>query len=92
MMRCQLYRGNRHFYMLQLSHDRVIDGTRFGGRMRFINHACTLNCRLEKWNIRGQERCGVFTIRPVHAGDEITVDYGFQYVHRTVRQVQDLLI
>lgn len=68
VMRCQLYLGNRHFYMLQLSHDRVIDATRFGGRLRFINHACTPNCRLEKWNIRGQERCGVFTIRPVHAG------------------------
>jgi SET domain-containing protein len=48
--------------------------------MRFVNHSCTPNCRAEKWSVRGQERCGLFTIRPIKAGDEVTIDYQFQYV------------
>jgi SET domain-containing protein len=74
-----------HLYMLQVSHDRVIDATRIGGRMRFANHSCEPNCAFEKWNVRGQERCGVFTIRHIQPGDELTVDYGSQYVHSVVR-------
>jgi SET domain-containing protein len=71
--------------MLQMSRDRVIDATRIGGRMRFINHSCEPNCGFEKWVVRGEERCGVFAIRRVQPGDELTLDYGFQYVHCSVR-------
>ncbi|KAG1712283.1 hypothetical protein DVH05_000031 [Phytophthora capsici] len=74
-IRCQLYRNERHFYMLQLNADEVIDATRIGGRMRFVNHSCEPNCQVEKWSVRGQERCGLFAIQCVKAGDELTFDY-----------------
>lgn len=78
-LRSQLYRNSEHIYMLQVNANMVIDATRFGGRMRFMNHSCEPNCRMEKWNVRGQERCGLFTICQVDPGKEFTFDYGFQY-------------
>lgn len=63
-------------YLLQVSRNRVIDATRIGGRMRFVNHSCEPNCAFEKWIVRGEERCGVFAIQRVEAGHELTVDYG----------------
>ncbi|KAF4143249.1 SET domain-containing protein [Phytophthora infestans] len=48
-----------HYYMLRMSANQAIDATHFGGRMRFINHSCDPNCVFEKWNVCGQERCGV---------------------------------
>ncbi|KAF4131974.1 SET domain-containing protein [Phytophthora infestans] len=56
MMRCQDYQKMKHVYMLQVSADKVIDATRIGGCMRFVNHSCDPNCQMEKWNVRGQER------------------------------------
>jgi SET domain-containing protein len=53
--------------------------------MRFINHSCEPNCGFEKWNVRGQERCGVFSIRHIRGGDELTVEYGFKFIRSTVR-------
>eukprot|EP00644_Phytophthora_capsici_P018137 jgi/Phyca11/113966/e_gw1.25.646.1 len=74
-LRLQLYRGERHSYMMQVNGDVFIDATRIGGRMRFVNHSCDPNCQVEKWSVRSQERCGLFAIRRVKAGDEITFDY-----------------
>ncbi|ETM97969.1 hypothetical protein PPTG_24771 [Phytophthora nicotianae INRA-310] len=34
-----------------------------------------LRSKVEKWSVRGQERCGLFANRCVRAGDEITFDY-----------------
>ncbi|ETO77296.1 hypothetical protein F444_07476 [Phytophthora nicotianae P1976] len=61
--------------MMQTNGDAIIDATRIGGRMRFVNHSCDPNCQVEKWSVRGQERCGLFANRCVRAGDEITFDY-----------------
>jgi len=84
----QCYRGAKHAYMLQVNADKVIDATRFGGRMRFVNHSCEPNCRVEKWSVRGQERCGVFAICRVKAGNELTFDYRLQYVDVGVSKAQ----
>ncbi|KAL3671023.1 hypothetical protein V7S43_004207 [Phytophthora oleae] len=61
-LRSQLYRDARHSCMMQINNDAVIDATRIGGRMRFVNHSCDPNCQVEKWCVRGQERCGLFVI------------------------------
>jgi SET domain-containing protein len=62
---------------MQVAGDEVVDATCRGGLLRFMNHCCTPNCRIEKWNVAGEERCGVFTAGTVNAGDELTFDYGF---------------
>jgi SET domain-containing protein len=72
------YRDARHSYMLQLNAGVFIDATKFGGRMRFVNDCCLPNCEVAKWNIRGQERCGIFTVQRVKAGEEVTIDYKYQ--------------
>ncbi|POM75859.1 SET domain containing hypothetical protein [Phytophthora palmivora] len=67
-----------------ISADAVIDATRIGGRMRFVNHSCDPNCQVEKWCVRGQERCGIFAIRHVTTGEEVTIDYNFHSVNAEV--------
>jgi hypothetical protein len=71
--------------MLQVSANEVIDATRIGSRMRFVNHSCSPNCRVEKWCVRGRERCGLFAARRISAGDEVTFDYQFHCFTATVR-------
>eukprot|EP00644_Phytophthora_capsici_P018600 jgi/Phyca11/127978/e_gw1.73.199.1 len=62
----------------------VIDATHIGGQMRFVNHSCDPNYVFEKWNVRGFERCGVFTMREVHTGEGFVVDCQIHYADREV--------
>lgn len=75
--------------MLELNAHLVIDATQIGGRMRFVNHSCDPNCRLEKWCVRGQERCGLFAIRRVKAGDELTFDYRCEKIDGKVSKLTE---
>ncbi|KAG1706809.1 hypothetical protein DVH05_027661 [Phytophthora capsici] len=75
--RRQIYADRSCWYMMQLARGEVIDATHRGGMLRFMNHCCVPNCRIEKWNIAGEERCGVFTVQDVSAGNELTIDYCF---------------
>ncbi|KAG7402393.1 Gametoproteintin-binding protein 2 [Phytophthora boehmeriae] len=77
-MRRVLYHNEKHRYMMVLSGGEVIDATRMGGRARFINHSCSPNCGVEKWDINGEERCGIFALRDIFAGEELTFDYKFE--------------
>lgn len=43
--------------------------------MRFVNHSCDPNCLVEKWCVRGRERCGLLAARQIRTGDELTFDY-----------------
>jgi len=70
---------------MQLTRDEVIDATARGGVLRFVNHSCEPNCRVEKWNVAGEERCGVFTAQDINAGDELTFDYCFDRSAGSVR-------
>lgn len=42
-----------------------------------MNHSCNPNCATQKWIVNGQVRIGLFAIRPVPAGTELTFDYKF---------------
>ncbi|KAG1698865.1 hypothetical protein DVH05_014249 [Phytophthora capsici] len=88
MMRCQNYQKMKHVYMLQVSADEVIDATQIGGCMRFVNHSCDPNFQMEKWNVRGQERCGLFAIHDVKCGDNLTFDYRLHCVDFGVRNIR----
>lgn len=45
-MNTKSYKNNN--YMVQLTHDEIIDATRKGNITRFINHSCEPNCVAEK--------------------------------------------
>lgn len=49
-----------------------------GNFARFINHSCEPNCETQKWMVRGELAIGLFTLRDVKAGEELTFDYNFE--------------
>eukprot|EP00644_Phytophthora_capsici_P004232 jgi/Phyca11/7126/fgenesh1_pm.PHYCAscaffold_17_\ len=61
-MRRVLYHNEKHRYMMVLSGGEVIDATRMGG----------------KWDVNGEERCAIFALRDIVAGEELTFDYKFE--------------
>jgi hypothetical protein len=67
--------GHRHLYHMALTDQLVIDATTHGSRARFLNHSCEPNCRIENWAVGRERRIGVFSARPIAAGEELTIDY-----------------
>jgi hypothetical protein len=41
---------------------------RKGNLARFINHCCEPNCVMQKWNVGGVQRVGLFAKYPIPAG------------------------
>ena len=68
----------RHFYFMALSDGEVIDATRRGNLSRFLNHSCEPNIKTEKWTVDGELCIGLFALRDIQAGEELTFDYQFQ--------------
>ena len=62
------------FYIMALENVFFINSKQ-KGQSRFINHSCDPNCRLERWNVHGRTRIGVFATRNIEAGDNICYDY-----------------
>ncbi|KAF7806575.1 histone-lysine N-methyltransferase ASHR3 [Senna tora] len=71
------YRDEHNFYMCEIRKDFTIDATFKGNTSRFLNHSCDPNCVLEKWQVDGETRVGVFAARPIEAGEPLTYDYRF---------------
>ncbi|KAK9722596.1 hypothetical protein K7432_002586 [Basidiobolus ranarum] len=70
--------GLSHFYFMSLKSDEVIDATQMGCLARFINHSCNPNCVLQKWIVGSKLRMGIFTLRSIAVGEELTFDYKFE--------------
>jgi len=70
-------RGDKNFYMCEISKDFTIDATFKGNASRFLNHSCEPNCKLEKWQVEGETRVGVFASRSIKVGEPLTYDYRF---------------
>ncbi|XP_027774396.1 uncharacterized protein LOC107026384 isoform X2 [Solanum pennellii] len=71
------YKGVQNFYMCELRKDFTIDATFKGNLSRFLNHSCEPNCKLEKWQVEGETRVGVFAARYIEVGEPLTYDYRF---------------
>ncbi|KAH9308305.1 hypothetical protein KI387_036216, partial [Taxus chinensis] len=70
-------RGQKHFYFMTLDSNEVIDACVKGNLGRFINHSCVPNCRTEKWMVNGEVCIGLFAIRDIKKGEELTFDYNY---------------
>eukprot|EP01018_Ginkgo_biloba_P019132 Gb_19296 [translate_table: standard] len=70
-------RGQKHFYFMTLNSNEVIDACVKGNLGRFINHSCNPNCRTEKWMVNGEVCIGLFAIRDIKKGEEVTFDYNY---------------
>ncbi|XP_010268461.1 PREDICTED: histone-lysine N-methyltransferase ASHR3 isoform X2 [Nelumbo nucifera] len=71
------FRGDQNFYMCEIRKDFTIDATFKGNASRFLNHSCDPNCKLEKWQVDGETRVGVFAARSINVGEPLTYDYRF---------------
>ncbi|KAL5207836.1 hypothetical protein ABZP36_032271 [Zizania latifolia] len=78
-------RGDKNFYMCEISKDFTIDATFKGNTSRFLNHSCDPNCKLEKWQVDGETRVGVFASRIIDVGEPLTYDYRFVHFGEKVK-------
>ncbi|KAL5213291.1 hypothetical protein ABZP36_024138 [Zizania latifolia] len=78
-------RGDKNFYMCEISKDFTIDATFKGNTSRFLNHSCDPNCKLEKWQVDGETRVGVFASRAIKVGEPLTYDYRFVHFGEKVK-------
>ena len=72
-------RGIPGVYCLKVSNELFIDARSGGNEGKFINHSCSPNAEFQKWRVGEQEVIGVFAIKEIAAGAEITVDYRYHY-------------
>ncbi|KAI8820812.1 uncharacterized protein EV422DRAFT_64276 [Fimicolochytrium jonesii] len=73
-----IYKGYENHYFLNYGKGEVIDACRKGTEARFVNHSCEPNCRIEKWEVDGECRVGIFSNREIEEGQELTYDYRFE--------------
>ncbi|XP_052117487.1 histone-lysine N-methyltransferase ASHR3-like isoform X2 [Arachis duranensis] len=69
------YGGVQNFYICEIRKDFTIDATFKGNMACFLNHGCDPNCVLEKWQVDGETRVGVFASHTIEMGDPLTYDY-----------------
>ena len=62
---------------MRIGNGEVIDSIERGNEARFINHSCQPNCITRKWNFLGETTVGVFALRDIAPGEELTFDYKF---------------
>ncbi|XP_066394087.1 histone-lysine N-methyltransferase ASHH3-like isoform X2 [Miscanthus floridulus] len=69
--------NDTNFYLCEVSSNMVIDATNKGNLSRFINHSCEPNTKMQKWTVDGETRVGIFALRDIKIGEELTYDYKF---------------
>lgn len=71
---------------MALEGDFLIDATGKANFARFINHSCEPNCETQKWTTQGEGHgfggktvVGIFAIRDIEVGEELSYDYQFEF-------------
>jgi SET domain-containing protein len=65
-------RGLQRIHMIEISEKRAIDASQSTDPLRFTNHSCTPNTRLQ---VRGG-RVELYALRAIAPDEELTADYG----------------
>ena len=71
-------RGNRYLY--EINSRWTIDGAARSNIARYFNHSCNPNC--ESYNVK--LRVFVRTVRNIKPGEELTYDYGRDYLKNVI--------
>lgn len=66
-----------NLYVISLTEGYYIDSSINGNEAHFANHSCSPNAKPHIWIVNNQKRVGIFAIRDINPGDEITFDYGW---------------
>ncbi len=70
-------------YLFSITSKKTIDGTERSNTARYINHSCKPNAEA---NIH-KGRVFIMSIKKINAGDEITYDYGKEYVNEHIKPI-----
>jgi SET domain-containing protein len=65
-------RGLQRIHMIEISDKRAIDASQSTDPLRFTNHSCSPNTRLQ---VRGG-RIELYALRAIDVHEELTADYG----------------
>ena len=68
-------------YLFETSENRIIDGASRKNIARYINHSCKPNCEIEI--MRG--RVYLFAKRAIEVGEELSYDYGGEYLEEYIK-------
>ena len=63
-------------YLFEIGNGKTVNGVIRKNTARYINHSCKPNCQSRTVG----NRVFIYTIEPVQAGEELTYDYGKEYV------------
>lgn len=66
-------------YLFRIDESWAVDATRQGGLARFINHSCDPNCYTKIITVDGHKHIVIYSRSHLHAGEELTYDYKFEY-------------
>lgn len=72
-------------YVMSLKGGLFVDAFKKGNISRFINHSCEPNCFAQVWIVEGIKRAGIFALRPITVGTELTMDYGWMSPTPSIR-------
>ena len=67
--------GIESFYILALENGLYIDARLKASVARFANHSCDPNCLVQKWNVNGVMKIGIFARHEIKMNEELTFDY-----------------
>lgn len=77
-IRGKMYDALRVSYLYDATETVVIDSTRAGSRVKFVNHsAARANLYPRSVRISGELRIGLFASRQIEPGQELFFDYGY---------------
>ena len=67
--------GEENYYYLTIDSNRMIDAGPKGNMARFMNHSCDPNCITQKWTVNGDTRVGLFAMKDIADGSELTFNH-----------------
>jgi hypothetical protein len=68
-------------YLVKLDGKYIIDGSPRSNIARYINHSCRPNARVYTSGVR----VWIWSLRAIKAGEEITINYGKEYMDEHIR-------
>lgn len=67
-----------HYYFFRINSNIIIDATHCGNAARFCNHSCDPNCYTALWTVYGEKRIGIFAMKNINVGEELTFYYHYK--------------
>ncbi len=79
---CEAADKSRSKYLFELDDRRTIDGSSRKNLARYINHSCEPNAQA----FTTGKRIWIWLLRNLKAGEEITINYGEQYMDTHIKR------